>query len=150
NFQDNFRLLTSSGLCIAGSILNNAVPPQQLGCNANVGEDFQILSLSNNTYNLRNTPMNQCLSTNGATIQLGSCTTPAAALKIIYTNESPGFRVFFIASGMYAASGGNAATTQGLPLVQQPFSQTPAQLFAIRSLHDMARRMNVITYNMML
>lgn len=150
NTADTFRLLTSSGMCIISSLLQTAAPPQQIGCNALGGQDFELVNLGNNLFNLRNPAVSLCLSSDGpADTKLAACGEAPAALRFSYADAGESVRIRFNATGKFLEIplGFNLPNTR---LVQNANAVDAGQRFRLRTVSDFARRLNVMTYNVMM
>lgn len=150
NLSNTYRLETSGGMCVLGSILNVVLPPQQYGCNASNGLNFQLQNAGANTYNLRNPAVSQCLSSFGASAtRMGPCGAPEAALQFHYANAGDVLKIRFANTAKFleVPNGSNSPYT---PLYQITTMLNAGQYFRLRTLEDSARRLNVMTYNLML
>lgn len=147
---DTYRLLTESGLCVIGAIFNVPLPPQQTGCGPSAGHALQLSNVGNNTFNLRATAAGQCVAADGAAATaMSACGGPAAALKIFYANGGSHVQVQFVSTGhlLEVPLGLNLMNTR---LVQTSSAALPGQLFQLRTQADLARRMHIASYNIML
>jgi endonuclease/exonuclease/phosphatase family metal-dependent hydrolase len=82
----------------------------------------------------------------GSSVTMGSCTASAAVIRFEYANERE-FRIRFVNNNYAEASG---VSFLNVFLGQSAGSDAASQRFVIRSVPDAARRIKVMTYNVML
>jgi endonuclease/exonuclease/phosphatase family metal-dependent hydrolase len=146
NLNENFLIYNSDGRCIEAAALPTDTTVRQVACGTNPWQQWRI-RIENDKYVLGNSLRTDCLTAgSGTSVAMASCATSAAPIRFEYVDEHQ-FRIRF-ANGNYATSRG--VTFLNIYLGQTTGSDADTQRFAIRSVPDAARRIKVMSYNVML
>ena len=137
------RVLSSKGLCVTP--FGGFVTLQGCAFAADLLQSARVETVVPGIYKL-SLGVGQCLIPDSAVnVAMGTCSSSLAWLKIFDENGQGAFRIQFHATGNFLQ-----AQTAFVPLVQAASNLNPGQRFEIRTFADHARRMKLITYNIML